>query len=416
MSFDRKESAAWALAVNTEAGKLAAEVDKALADGAQRGFPAPPGETLGFILEAGLEAQSKLAAANGKIYDEGREKLFTIDEFALKVLVRIAKLSLESYREQIMNALALEQSQQAADTERRRADIERLNAETEFRMVGVIRAKAAMEQSIIIYRRQLVAAERESLVSETLLINAQLETAKKKLEIIDSIYQVLAAEELVLAAERRRAASLELVLESQRRLAAIEKEMEPFYLAKAEARVELAAAVTKEAKVREDIEKLGYDRLALKVAEEDFAHREREANEDYEIEQAALTRARKATEIARVHLRRLLLEYSNQVRQEIISLKEQLAKDGIDFKLFIELAKLGLNIDNDVVLTDHDRGIINQELNNLLQNMWQRALDQEKTVKASAKSMTRSTHQALIGREIIHGVITAGGGAGTQEL
>ena len=412
-SFDLKESADWSLAVNTETDKLLEGVDKALTDSAARGWPTPPGETLGLILDAGVEMQKKLTAANGQIYDQGREKLFKIDEFALKVLVRIAKLSLEAYREQIMNALALEQSQQVAGTERRRADVERLNTETEARMIGVIRAKAEMEQSIIIFRQQLITAERNSLTAEALLINAQLETAEKKLQIIDSIYQVIAAEKLVMVAEQRRAATLEVVLEAEKRVAAVKMEMVPFYQQKAKAREALAVSILKENEIREALERLGYDRLDLKLVQEYFEHLGREADEDYTTAEASLARARGATEVARTHLRRLILEYSNLIREEILALKEQLEKDGIDFKLSIALAKLGLNLDDEVTLTDHNRKIINEELANLLSNMVSRALDQDATIRDSASTTTVADTYQLFSRKILEGFAAGRSGGGS---
>ena len=71
MTYNQRESAEWALGVDAEAEKLLSGVDKALADGAARGFPAPPGDTLEAILMAGQDAKGKLAEVNGKIHDTG---------------------------------------------------------------------------------------------------------------------------------------------------------------------------------------------------------------------------------------------------------------------------------------------------------------------------------------------------------
>lgn len=403
MTFNRKESAEWALAVDGGMDKLLDGVDKALTDSARRGFPAPPGETLASILAAGLETKTALVQANGKIYEEGRARIFQVDESALKVLVRIAKLSMELYRERLMNALSLEEAEAQAVTERSQADIARLNSETEARMVGVIRAKAEVEQGILVFKQQLVEAERESLSAESLLINAQLETAEKKLAIIDSIYRVIAAEELVLAAERRRAASLEQVLVAQRLVAAIKKEMVPFYLDKAKAREDLAVAITQDAAVREQIERLGYDRLELKESEEDMKHQVRQAEEEHELAQHSRIRAEKARQVAQIQLRRLLQEYHNQITQEILSQKEELAKDGVDFKLFLHLSRLGLSIDEDLALLKNKRDIVNQELSNLLANMTAAARSQESQIAASAHTMTDIYTSSYLYRRIYKG-------------
>jgi len=402
-SFDRKEAAEWAQAADGSAAKMITGAGQALADSARRGFPIPPGETLDQILGLGLEVKTSLVQANGKIYDEGRARIFQVDEFEIKLIVRLAKLGMELYRERLFNALALEEAEAQAVTERAKADVERRNLETEARMAGVIRAKAEVEQGITVFKQQLVTAQEENLAGEELLIEAQLETAEAKLKIIDSIYQVIAAEELVLAAERRRAASLEEVLAAQKIVAAIKKEMVPFYLAKAAAREELAVAVTQDAAVREEIERLGYDRLELKTAEEDLNHVIRQAEEDHELAQQSRIQAEKARRVAQVQLRRLLQEYHNQVQEEILAQKEDLAKDGVDFKLFLQLARLGMSIDEDVALLMNKRDILNQELNNLLQNMEAAARAQAGAISASGNTSTTNRHTDHFTRRIIKG-------------
>ena len=212
MSYNAREAAEWALGVDAEAEKLLTGVDKALAGGAARGFPSPPGDTLEAILTAGQDSKAKLAEVDGKIYETRRGVLFQQQEFLLNVLVKLAKLAFDLYKDDIFNALAIEEEQVKALKETTRADVERRNAETERRQVAIIQNRAEAEQHIIVYRQQLVAKETTTLTAEAILINAQLATAEKKLEIIASIYQVLAAEQLVLAAERRRAASLSKVL------------------------------------------------------------------------------------------------------------------------------------------------------------------------------------------------------------
>ena len=314
-------------------------MDKALADGAARGFPSPPGETLADILAAGQETKGKLAGVNGKIYDTRREVLFQQDEFALSVLVKLAKLAMELYREQIFNALALEQSQVEAQKETSRADVDRLNAETELRQRAIIQNRAEAERQIIVYKQQLADAETTTLTAETILIQAQLATAEKRLEIITSIYQVLAAEELVLAAERRRAASLSQVLEAELIVAGVKKEMIPFYIQKAEAREELAQAITQEIPITEALIRLGYDRIDLKTTEEYAGHLDREQKEELELLREQLIRANTALEMTRVQSRRQLTEYRNAVQAQIINKRKDLQMNEIDFKLTSSLAR-----------------------------------------------------------------------------
>jgi len=382
---DRTESAKWTQATDEMVDKLENGVRQALDKNASKGFPAPTGATLESILGAGQEVKGKLTEANAKIYDDRRQTIFQIQEFNMKILVRIAKLALEVYQAELLNALALEQSEAEGVRQLDLADVERTNVEIETRQVAIMQARAEMEHNIIGYRQQLVAAETESLGSEEILIQAQLETAEKKLEIIDSIYQVLAAEELVLAAERRRAVSLELVLEAQQILADIKREMVPFYLDKAKARGELAVAVGLDAKIREEIERLGYDRIALKEAEEGADHLVREANVNFELAHQTRIRSDQALEIARFQSRRILQEYANDVRTSILAKKKLLEEDGIDFKLRIALARQGLGMENEATIVERERSNLNMELAHLLTNMVAQAMDQASTVRASAE-------------------------------
>ncbi len=403
MAYPRDESAKFAQAASQVMGQYEEAKDKLLTADAARGFAAPSGDTLSEILAAGQAAKGKLTEINGKIYEERRGILFQQEEFAMKVLVQVAKLAMELYREELMNALAIEQAEAAALRDRGRADVERMNSEVDARQVAIIRDRAEAERRITTLKEQLVAAETTTLASERTLITAQLATAEKKLEIIDSIYQVLAAEELVLAAENRRAATLELLLAAQRVVADIKKEMVPFYQEKAKARQDLAVAITNEIPVREAIEKLGYKRIELKDAEEAANHQVREAEEEVELARLAWTRANKATEFARTQSRRLLQEYANLIRAEILDKKKALDMDGIDFKLTTSLARQAIGINNDVAVTDHEIANLTAELSSILSNLSTRATDEANKVAASATQNSKTSTTSLLSRKIVEG-------------
>jgi hypothetical protein len=261
---------------------------------------------------------------------------------------------------------------------------------------------------------ELISAERTTLVSERTLITAQLTTAEKKLEIIDSIYQVLAAEQLVLAAENRRAETLTRLLAAQQSVADIKKAMVPFYQEKAAAREDLAAAITQEIPVREAIERLGYDRIALEDAKETAAHTEREAQEELELANLAFTQANKATELARTQSRRLLQEYANLIRGEIIEKKKTLDMDGIDFKLETSLARQAIGINNDVAITNYEIANLTAELMSILSNLENRALDQATTVRDGAQLISQTFTQENISRKIVEGFVV--GPMGTAQI
>lgn len=400
MSFNLRESAEWALGVDAEAEKLQDGVDKALADGAARGFPSPPGETLADILAAGQETKGKLTGVNGKIYDTRREVLFQQDEFALSILVKLAKLAMELYREQIFNALALEQSQVEAQKETSRADVERLNAETELRQRAIIQNRAEAERQIIVYKRQLVDAETTTLTAETILIQAQLATAEKRLEIITSIYQVLAAEELVLAAERRRAASLSQVLEAELIVAGVKKEMIPAYIQKAEAREELAQAITQEIPITEALIRLGYDRIDLKTTEEYAGHLDREQKEELELLREQLIRANTALEMTRVQSRRQLTEYRNAVQAQIINKRKDLQMNEIDFKLTSSLARAIIGPEVEKAIASGEAGALLGEIGAIVSGITGRGQVQAKAILSGRETTIETNTTSELTRKI----------------
>jgi hypothetical protein len=404
MSYNARESAEWALGVDAESEKLLHGADKALADGAARGFPSPPGDTLATLLAIGQDSKGKLAEVDGKIYETRRGILFQQQEFLLNVLVKLAKLAMELYRAEIFDALAIEEEQVKSLRETSRADVERRNAETERRQVAIIQQRAEAEQHIIVYRQQLVKEETTTLTAEAILINAQLATAEKKLEIIASIYEVLAAEQLVLAAERRRAASLTKVLAAELIVAGIKKEMVPFYIEKAEAREELAAAIIAEIPITEALIRLGYDRIDLKTTEEYAGHLEREQQEELELLREQFIRANTAMEITRLQNRRLLLEYRNQVQAQILEQRKSLKEDEETFKLATGLDYKAIEVNNEVAVTRHEITNLTNELMSILNNLTARGQDQANTVHAGAFTKTSiSQLSAAIHRTIKSG-------------
>ena len=388
MTINRRESAEWTLAVDAEAEKLLTGVDKTLADGAARGFPAPPGDTLATILVVGQGAKGKLVETDGKIYDTRRGVLFQQQEYLLSVLVKLSKLAMELYREEIFNALALEEAQEHATAERSRADVDRHNAETELRQRAIIMAHAEAERQIIVYKAQLVKEETTTLTAETILVQAQLATAEKKLEIIASIYLVLAAEEQVVQAEQRRAASLQKVLAAELIVAGIKKEMVPFYIQKAKAIEDYAAAIIADLPVEEALIRLGYDRLDLKTTEEYAGHLEREQQEELELLKEEFIRAHTAAEMTRLQNRRLLLEYRNQIQTLIQEQKKVLQEDEVAFRLATGLARETITVNNDVQEIQHSISNLSAELVSILQNMTQRANDRALTVRDGASTVT----------------------------
>ena len=402
--FNRTESARFAQENQKIVGELHAGADKALAEAASRGFAVAPGDTLAAILAAGQAAKDKLVEGNAKIYDDRRKVLFEQDEFAMKLIVSLAKLGMELYREELMNALAIEQAENTALRDLDNADVARMNAEVDLRQRAIIQARAEAERRVVVLKAALVAAEEGTLPYETALVNAQLATAEKKLEIIASIYLVLAAEELVLAAENRRAASLTLLLDAQMIVAEIKKQMIPFWIGKANARIDLAAAITAEIPISKAIIELGYDRIALEDRKEAAAHYVRGLELGLEVLKEQWTRANKATELSRAESRRLLQTYANITQAEIMANKKSLNEDGIDIKLKTGLARQAIGVDDDEQVTNAEKDNTTEELAAVLLGLDARAHAQANSIDASKEKHTRNESTTLLSRKIIEGV------------
>jgi|WetSurMetagenome_2_1015567.scaffolds.fasta_scaffold159231_1 hypothetical protein len=400
MSFNLTESAKWAQANQKVIGDLHTGVDKALADAAARGFPAPPGGTLTTILSAIQEAKAKLTEANGKIYEERRADLFQQEEFAMKIIVQAAKLGMELYREELLNALAIEQAEAMAERDRGRADVERMNSEIDARQVAIIQARAEMEHRITVLKAQLVEAEAGTLVYETALINAQVATAEKKLEIINSIYLVLAAEELVLAAEHRRAETLTTLLAAENVVAEVKRAMVPLYIEKAGARRELADAITKDIPVQKAIVELGYDRVDLENRKEFAAHLLRLAENELELAKAGWTRANNVLTLTQLQSRRFLQAHENDVQKKVLELKESLVNDGLDFRLFMKLANLELSEGNETKIMTADVANTSKELDAIVDGLAYRAESQARAIMSGKKTSSYTHSTQNLTREI----------------
>jgi hypothetical protein len=405
MTYNRTESAKWAIESQKILGELQGGVDKALTESAGRGFPAAPGDTLAAILFATQSAKTKLTEANGKIYDDRRGVIFQEEEFDMKLIVQWAKLGMELYRSELLNALEVEQAQNLALRDKGLADVQRLTAEVEARQEAIIRGRAEAERQVIGYKTLLALAERETLESEVDLANAQLATATKKLEIIDSLYQVLAAEELVLAAERLRIAAEERVLTAKEDLASVRTSMVPYYEEKAAAKLSLADTVTAEMPDKIALENLGYDRAALKVATGEVDHGIRMAELELEVARQAYQRANVATDIARARSQTVVAGFNNTAHEEINALRQAAGLTNIDTRIANQLGHATIEYDNTLALTNHERENITAELLTILQNINSRATSEAGKVTASASTSRFTTSVNLLQRRIVEGTL-----------
>ncbi len=300
MSFDKLESAKWTIGVEKENAKLLNTIEKALNDSAARGFCEPPGENLEMILMASQEAKEALVAINGEIYQDRRSIIFSEYEFSLKIMIRVLTLGMELYRENIFNALSIEQSEVQAAFRRGEADIKRLNSDTERRQIAIIRDRATAQDQIAILKAQLVVAQQGTLPYESALVAAELHTAEMKLQIIQSIYQIIAAMKVELVAEQRKVVALQDLLAAEQVLLTVKQAMVPFYLEKATAEEKLAAAETANMPIQEALIKLGFARLDLATAGQYVDHILRQAEENVKLANASYIQVEEANRVTRM--------------------------------------------------------------------------------------------------------------------
>jgi hypothetical protein len=150
---------------------------------------------------------------------------------------------------------------------------------------------------------------------------------------------------------------------------------------------------------------LGYDRIELQDAIEAEKHAERAQELELEIAREALTRAAAAEDLAKKQLHRLLVDYSNDIKSLILAQKKQLSKDEVDFRLAAGLAREQVNINIDKLYASHERSNLINEMENILSNMEERALDQQDTVMASADRKSKSHATILFSRRIREGFV-----------
>lgn len=403
MDYQLDESAQWSQAVQQAAGDLDTAVQTAMAKNAAQGFASPAGPALATILQVGNKAQTALTEANGKIYAGQRERIFQVEEFDLKMDVEEAKLAMELYKAELLNALAVEQAQQDADFEEWRADLMRANAETEKREVALIKARADIEHELNGFKKEQAQAEYLTLDAEVKLIDARTATAEKKLEILDSLYEVVAAEKLIIAAEQRRVVALELAIASKERLAEIKEGMIPLYLERADARTQLADAVTDDAEYRQKIVELGYDKIAVRDAQEEAEHQVKEAEYDHAVANEQLSKANMAVELLRAQSRYLLQDYQTATKKSLLSRENVLKKLGVDLSLSTDYSRKSMANVADVAMTEYQRELLDTEITAKLDDIYDVAQDTYNTVYKSAIQKYKHYTSSTTGKKIYKG-------------
>jgi hypothetical protein len=389
MSFERAEHAKWVKLKQQPMAEHNLKVDAVLSDSAARGFQQPPGSMIDDIINIGQEVKLRLTEANGGLYKEQEEILFSLDEFALKLTVEYAKLELAIYKQGILDAITFEKAQIDHDRKIDQADITKQKAEINKRNVTLIKATADQEAEITGYRIRQEEAGRLGMDKLVDLLEAQKETAEERLKVIDALKAVITAEELIVEAENRKAEALERVIAAEEILLGIKQGMIPFYEDLAGQKKLQAQAVKAEAGWKKQIINLGYDRIELQKAETQSFVTQKETEVELEVARAEYITASVAVDEARSEASITLTEEKNLVADQIIPLKEQIGKDKVSLALDTSLERFTQNIEKIIDLQREQNMAITKNLNSELSKLAEIANSHRAQIEDCAETHTR---------------------------
>lgn len=331
--YQKDESALWGKSVADVATEAEQARDEAVAVAASRGFAAMPGDTMAMLQVINAKAQNKLVEANVKIYEIEATRTFQEEELTSNLDLAMLKADLDFYKANQQNLYDMAEAEAEHAIQLSKVDVERLLSEIELNQVALIQMKADLEFDINAFKMRVVNAELITLEAEQQLSQEKYLTALEKLKIIDELYRLIDAEQLVLEAERIKMAALDKVIAAERIVAEIKKAMVPLYLEKAAAKEYLAAAITEDAKVQRDILMLGYDRIAMKDAEQAADETLRQAELTWENAHNDWVLANLATELARIKARIALMQHSTDIKYEVLGYDLEAAKKKIDLRV-----------------------------------------------------------------------------------
>lgn len=397
--FPKDEAAKWSAGVDEAIRKMAKDRKAALSEAAAAGFDLVPGTAMEAVTEAAVVAKLTMTQLNGKIYGDGLQIIEKAEETDEKVAFGFAKLDMQAYRAQIENALDVEKAEADYGVETQRARVERLKSDVERGQVAIIQERAAIEQEIDEWRLYAIAAEDDTLDAEVDLANEKVRTAQAKLAIIEHLYAVIAAEELVLGAERRKAIAMEELIAAEALVVEAKRGLIPQQRQKAAARIEQAEAIRSEAEVRRDIEELGYDKIAVKQAEDAAEHAVKQAELTFETARLLFTRADLSARLFSDELKTALMAYQNVVRRRVTGEKAALDQEEKIFRLDYQHLANKFNITNDASYLDVMRALAITEANEKLEAISGSASER---VAAVLATQTRSAERHSVHHESLY--------------
>ena len=204
-TFDKHESNKWAQAASA-AGQEYLEVrGKVLNDGAARGFPMVPGESLSALVQAGMKARQKLTLEHGKIYGEERDRLLELSTFNLKLIVETTKIAMLSYRN------ALKRYSEEVEHELRGQEInhELLMEQEE---IGVAALRLLQVQMLLALQQY-----ENDIRGQVLALKVLLDEGKIDLNLLVRLARLTVEEDFLIALEQNELINVDLILEDELR-------------------------------------------------------------------------------------------------------------------------------------------------------------------------------------------------------
>ena len=199
-TFNSHESNRFAEAA-VAAGQEYLEVrGKVLNDGAARGFPMVPGESLSALVQAGLKARQKLTELHGKVYGEERDRLLELSTFNLKLIVEQVKLAMLVFRN------ALKRYEEEAQHELRGQEI---NHELlmEMEETGVAALRLLKEQV-----RVTLKGYENHIRSQVLALKVLLDEGKIDLNLLVRLARLTVEEDFLIALDQNELINMDKLL------------------------------------------------------------------------------------------------------------------------------------------------------------------------------------------------------------
>lgn len=340
--YQKDESALWGKAITETFLEADQNRAAAVSAAAARGFASLPGDTMETLQAINVKVQARLTDANLKIYETEANRALQDDELTINLGLAMLKAELDLYKANQQKLYELDEAEAEQGIKLRRTDIDRLLSEIEQGQVALIQMKADLEHDLNVYKMRVVNAELLTLEAEQQLAQEKYLTALEKLKIIDELYKLIDAEQLALEAERIKMAALDKVITAERIVAEVKKAMVPLYLEKAAGKEYLAAAITEDAKVQRAILMLGYEKIAMKDAEQAADEALRQAELTWEGAHNEWVIANLATELARIQARIALLQHSTDIKYEVLGYDLEAAKKKVDLRVGKEVWNSGV--------------------------------------------------------------------------